>query len=456
MPSASDVCPLCGKHPADHPSISSSGYATFGAFDDFDDPGPELGGTPAPSAQVVHAPFDAFQDEPPPPAGLFEVEAPPRPKPAAPALAPPSNPIAASRPASPPASSQHSPPALQVDPYEVAILADYGPAPEQFFLTPLYAWRVLSRRRELKRRLAVADRAVAQAERARDDRLADLAEGARPTVEKSPEFATLLQPLVAAEQSAADRASALALRNAEFAKQVGTVDQQIADAQQKVQAAQAVVDAARRQLAAKEEVLRRAQALVKRVEIELRNTQELARTAAGPNAKTAPPEFARQLAALQQELETRRAECEAPQTSFDQALAEVRQAEQSLSTLDRTVRGLRAERSRIEQTYSREASLRSEGVQRAESDRRNALIAIGIRLVETQLGMLDPARREAWSCAQAELAARTLEAEKLRRALDSDDKKAVRTGLTLMAVAAVIAVGVIAALIWALGSSTPT
>jgi hypothetical protein len=134
----------------------------------------------------------------------------------------------------------------------------------------------------------------------------------------------------------------------------------------------------------------------------------------------------------------------------------VRQAEQSLSTLDRTVRGLRAERSRIEQTYSREASLRSEGVQRAESDRRNALIAIGIRLVETQLGMLDPARREAWSCAQAELAARTLEAEKLRRALDSDDKKAVRTGLTLMAVAAVIAVGVIAALIWALGSSTPT
>jgi len=70
--------------------------------------------------------------------------------------------------------------------------------------------------------------------------------------------------------------------------------------------------------------------------------------------------------------------------------------------------------------------------------------------------MLDPARREAWSCAQAELAARTLEAEKLRRALDSDDKKAVRTGLTLVAVAAVIAVGVIAALIWALGSSTPT
>ncbi len=456
MPSASDVCPLCGKHPADHPSISSSGYATFGAFDDFDDPGPELGGAAGPATQVAQAPFDAFQDEPPSPSGGFEIDAAPRPRTAAPVIASPSSPVAPCRPALPSGCPPNSPPALQVDPYEVAILADYGPAPDQFLLTPLYAWRVLTRRRDLKRRLAVADEAVAQAERARDDRLADLAERARPTIEKSPEFASLLQPLIAAEQSAADRASALALRNAEFAKQVGAVDQQIADAHQKVQAAQAVVDAARRQLATKEELLRRAQALVKRVEIELRNTQELARAAAGPNAKTAPPEFAGHLAALQQELETRRAECKAPQASVDQALAEVRQAEQSLSALDRTVRGLRAERSRIEQTYGREVSLRSEGVQRAESDRRNALIAIGIRLVETQSGMLDPTSREAWSRAQAELSTRTIEAEKLRRALDSDDKNAVRTGLTLIAVAAAVAVGVIAALVWALGSSTPT
>ena len=165
-----------------------------------------------------------------------------------------------------------------------ALLVSYPP--DQFYLTPAYAWRVLVRKRELRRRHAVAVHAVAEAERTRDDQLAALAERARPAIQKSPDFATLLQPLLDAERTAQDRSSALEQRSAEFGQQTAGVDQRIGEIQEKLKAAQAVVDAARRQLAAREDVLKRTQALCKRVEIELRNTQELARAAAGPNAKT--------------------------------------------------------------------------------------------------------------------------------------------------------------------------
>ncbi len=461
---AADVCPLCGKRAADHPSISSSGYANFGGFDDFDEPAADLhpDGTAAATRLPIQQSADAFSDDDLPPSGRFEIAVDPKARPVRSAVALPMTPPAPSSPAASPgrpaAPARPVPAAgdsIAIDPYEVAVLADYGPAPEQFYLTPAYAWRVLTRKRDLRRRHAVAVQAVAEAERARDDQLATLAERARPVIQDSPDFATLLQPLLDAERIALDRSSALEQRNAEFGQQVAGVDQNIGEVQQKIQAAQAAVDAARRQLSAHEDVLKRSQALFKRVEIELRNTQEMARAAAGPNAKTAPPEFASRLVDLQHELEDKRRDCEGPGAAVNQALAEVRNAEQALSTLERTARGFRAERAKLEQAFSREAGMRSEGLQHAETERRAALVAIGRQLAEAPGSPVSSADRQSWQAAQALVAARALEAEKLLRARDCEDRDAVKKGLILAGVAALLLIGLLVALVLILGSSQP-
>lgn len=458
VPAATDTCPLCGKHPADHPSIASSGYADFGSFDDLDGPAPET----ASAGAAPHAPqdlggFDAFSDDAPPPSGLFEIDGPSRAAPRQLAKPPsgPAAPAAGQGPMPKPASSGPAAPGDSIDPYEIAVLADFGPVPDQLYLTPLYAWRVWNRKSTLRRRHKVAAQAAAEAERLRDDQLAALAERARPRIEKSPEFAELLQPLVDAERTAQDRSVALEQRSAQFGEQTAAIDRQISEAQEKMRAAEAVVDAARRQLAAREDVLKRAQALRKRVEIELRNTQEMARAAAGPQAKTAPPEYASRLAELQADLDQRIGDCAEPQAAYDAALAEVKEAERSLSALDRSARALRSERAKMEQAFSREAGMRSQGVQKAEQSRRVALVGIGSRLVELHAGLVAPEDQQAWGAAQAQLAGRALETEKLLRAMQSADQDAVKKGTALIAVAVALALALLIAFIWAVGSSQP-
>jgi hypothetical protein len=444
---AGEVCPACGNNPADHPSIQSAGYATFDTFDDFADGADPL------SVESVQAPqrpppsFGSLQDGDMPSGGdaaalSLDLSG----SPAAPRAAP-----SDIRPAV--RSPLEQPELPRIDPYEVAVFADYGQAPAQLWRLPAYAWRVMSRRRELRRALRSAQALAAAAERARDDRLVEVGEGARGGAAADPELSPLLAPIVEIEQLLREREQARAASNADFAQAVGGLDTNIAAETASAAALRTEAAAARADLDSKLQVLSRAQAAAKRAEIELRNAQDLARQAAGPEAQHATPEHADRIVALQRTLEQRRTELAQPQTLASEARVATEALDARVAEIERRVSSLRAQRRGQEQAFAREAGLRGEGVERAQADRRAALLALGARLVETGSPHVEPGSLEAFSQARDALAARALEVERTLRAIDACDPKAVQRGWAVLAAAVVVALALLAVLIAAFGRS---
>ena len=467
VPAADQLCPTCGKNPVDHPSIASGGYSNLNPFDDFDEPEGdlELSGTMDPLAQE-HGPDvfggDLFDD---PPASLkldidvAPIREPVRPRlgsqqprtglsgaPASPSGSPPSYRMQSGAPPDEPVD-----PAF--DPYEIAVLADYGPPPTSVLACPAYAWRVHGRKRELQRRLSVARGGVTEAERARDDHLAELAETVRPDLEASKELAVLLETLVQVESTAQTRADALHARNTELSEKVAVIDNEILAQQAMGTEAKAKVELARGVVEEKEGAYNRARALFKRAEIELRNAQQVARAAAGPEAKTAPPEHAARLIELNQILQERHADLAEPKAEMDAARAVMADAESAARVVERSVRELRGKRKAVEQSYQRELGVRSEGVSEAEAERRNALIAIGARLIEMNAPVVPIELRQAFFQSQEALSERALSAERIARAIGSADAESVKKGWLVVAGAVVLGVTLLVLLIALFGHS---
>jgi hypothetical protein len=392
-------CPACGQSPEVRP-IAVGGYEGGGAFDEVDD---EL----------------EKRDT------NFELDARAEPK----------------------RNSAANQPKRMLDPYEVAVLADFGPAPASLWAFPAYAWRVTRRRRVLGVALAEARAAVASAESVRDDLLARLSEEARPAIEKSPEMAMLLQSLHEVEATSHERERALAGRSQEFAKKVGEIDQNVAAQEEEGTRLRDRLAAAQAGYDQNEELFRRAQAAYKRAEIEFRNAQNVSQ---GPDAAAAAEAQAR-MPALLQVVDRRRAELRGPESELDKARAVLAEHQHTLQVVARRIRALRDERGKLERGYAREVGLRSEGVQRAQADRRAALVAVGARLVETGGQALEPAAREAFFRVQQNVTARQLDAERIVRALESADANAVRKGWQLVIGASVAVLLAIVALIALLG-----
>lgn len=463
MPSAGDVCPSCGKNPQDHPSISAGSFGSFDTFDDFDEPGGPL--EMASDAQPLAAPdgpdvFGGSSFDNPAASIKLELDAVPVRAPARTPLAPispaagplppPTNYRDSGKPAAPESAQQ---PAF--DPYEIAVLADYGSTPEKLWEYPGYALRVTSRRRELQRRLRLARDSMDGAERRRDDQLADLAERLRPELEASKDLESLLDTLKQLEDTAMSRQEALSARNQELNSKLAAVDQEI-EAQRARQAeAKTRVDAATVRLEAARVELDRGKALLKRAEIELRNAQEVAREAAGPQARTAPPEHAAKLQSLSQILNERRAAVAAPQAAYDDAKKSWNDADTAHKTVERQIAELQKQRRNVEASYARELGVRSQGVEQAQGERRSALIAIGARLIEMNSVIVPRELRQAFFEAQDALSSRTSEAARLNQAIVSADAQAVKKGWLLMIGGGFFALVLLAVLVALLGRSEP-
>ena len=78
------------------------------------------------------------------------------------------------------------PPPPTADPFEAQALADYGPAPSAFWMAPLYAYRVMSRRSELRRALAQTKDDAARTSKRVEDALVAFGEKARSLVKEGP------------------------------------------------------------------------------------------------------------------------------------------------------------------------------------------------------------------------------------------------------------------------------
>ncbi|HYP76714.1 MAG TPA: hypothetical protein VER12_12185 [Polyangiaceae bacterium] len=92
---------------------------------------------------------------------------------------------------------------LEVDGGSVESLADYGEPPDNGARALVYAYRVFTRRRELKRQLGAIGGESTRAEKERQDTLLELARALRPALEQEPQFHLVFAAVDEIEQRAA-------------------------------------------------------------------------------------------------------------------------------------------------------------------------------------------------------------------------------------------------------------
>jgi hypothetical protein len=175
--------------------------------------------------------------------------------------------------AAPAPAPKKEPPAKkpgEVDPYEARALADYGEAPAQWWKTPLYAYRVLRRRPELKK---IAEQKRREAERARgaaDDALVAFAGVVRSRAERLGAYAGAFESVRATEQVLGERDAVLATETAAHKQRQAEHDAKLAELEAQLSQIQIEERTVGGELTEAEALLRRAEARAKRVEIEIR------------------------------------------------------------------------------------------------------------------------------------------------------------------------------------------
>ncbi|HEY2370408.1 MAG TPA: hypothetical protein VGH87_28625, partial [Polyangiaceae bacterium] len=329
-------------------------------------------------------------------------------------LAPPPPPAPIShRSLQPPQAPEPAKPAI--DPYEARVLADYGPKPESFLFTPMYAYRVMTRRGALQRDLATKKAEAERALKRYEDALVALGERARGGA--APAHA--LERVKQAEDLLRSRDGALAQSMdankgvvAEIDARLGAAETELARARQDEAQAQAVREAA-------EQDFQRADAKVKRLEIEIRN---------GAANKAAERDA---LAQDAQQKGARRVEA-------DKKLAE---AKRVAAVAQAKADAVGNERAQQEAKFSRAAGTRNAGVDDAQRHLRAALVELGRAVVS------DPSVAAELAHAKEEIARLDKHAQKStsdvalhESAITAYDAPQVFVGMVLVGVALLLVV----------------
>jgi hypothetical protein len=158
-----------------------------------------------------------------------------------------------------------------VDAYEARALSDYGDPPSQWWRAPLYAYRVLRLRPDLKKRAAQKRREADRAQGAAEDALMTYGELVRPEAEKLAAFGPAFSAVRATEAVVRERDAVLAAeadahksRQAQHAARVAELEAQLSQIQiEEKQIAGEFAEA--------DALTKCAEARAKRAEIEMRN-----------------------------------------------------------------------------------------------------------------------------------------------------------------------------------------
>ncbi len=158
-----------------------------------------------------------------------------------------------------------------IDPFEARALSDYGDPPAEWWKTPMYAYRVLRRRPELKKRAALKKREADRAQGAAEDALLAYAELVRPAAQKLAAYAGAFSEVRMAESVVRERDAVLAAeadahkaRQAEHDAKISELDAELGQIQ--IEERQIAGEHGEADMLAK-----RADARAKRAEIEMRN-----------------------------------------------------------------------------------------------------------------------------------------------------------------------------------------
>ena len=158
--------------------------------------------------------------------------------------------------------------------FDARLLAEYGAPPKHWLLSPLYAWRVLTRRRELRRALAGRKEEAVRAAHDVEDALVAFAERSRPVAEKHAEYTRALEELRGAEDVLRSRDRVLASEQDAQTARLASVDARLDKLEAEVAHAQAGERAIAAEVASAQAGLARGESKLKRAESELRSAQQ--------------------------------------------------------------------------------------------------------------------------------------------------------------------------------------
>jgi chromosome segregation ATPase len=256
----------------------------------------------------------------------------------------------------------------------------------------------------------------------------------KPTVLTHPDYGVLRASLGHAEKLVAEREQALAATNATFRTKAAEIDAEIAAIDPSLAAAKTAVDARNKEFEEADRLRQKHEARRKRVEIDVRGAQaKLAALETLPNDRTAAQTL---IATSNQERETRAAEEKIATQAADKAKAALTAAEGHLAQIEGQLEQLRKKRRALEQEFSRQGAVRTEGVDAASKDVRNVLLEIGRKTWQGGPEVEGAAmRKRDVADADARVKRLQLDLEKHVRALASADRNSVRNGLVVLGAA---------------------
>ena len=157
---------------------------------------------------------------------------------------------------------------------DAALLADYGPPPRSWVFAPLYAYRVLKRRRELKAALAGRREEATRAAEEAENALAALVERVRGAASTLPAYAAALDELGRAEETMRSRDHAFSTEKDAHGARLAQIDARLSALEAELSQTQREERSAAQRLADAQDGLSREEAKLKRAEIELRAVQQ--------------------------------------------------------------------------------------------------------------------------------------------------------------------------------------
>lgn len=308
---------------------------------------------------------------------------------------------------------------LVFDPRELAILADYGAAPDHATLAIAYAYRVFMRQRELKHQLIPIRAECQRAAQEREAILAELAGAVRPAIEQIPEFRRFLAPLGEVEKRAAARGQALSSVNAELGARTAALEAELSRLTSQLEAEQRTLREAQQRHDEAEANAKRADAKLKRILIEMRAVSQVAEQKRAGEARPISDRDAAELNELQRRAEASQPEVENARTLWEQEKRALLAARARLEAARRGQREIERKRQALGGAFRKELTAHAEGVSEAEIEQRAALAELGRAVLAAHDRIAIP---EEWL-------------ERVRKVSDQADKLLIRQEMYTRAIA---------------------
>jgi hypothetical protein len=154
--------------------------------------------------------------------------------------------------------------------FDAHLLADYGDPPRHWLMSPLYAWRVIKRQREIKQALAGRREEATRAATELEDALVAFAERAKPLVEHNAAYADALAGARRAEETLRSRDAVLAADQDAHNARLASVEARLAKLEAELASLQSSERTIAAEIASSQGGLGRAESKLKRAESELR------------------------------------------------------------------------------------------------------------------------------------------------------------------------------------------